>query len=240
MKRKCNGIIIGFLLSVLGCENIVSKEEAQKAFYGKWYSEDSGYYIDILPDCNLIFYQCTLHDGIQINESIAGHLSGIKLTISDDASVKEYRIEGYAHSSQKSTAENMVLNDGTHLIRVDSIPKECENDVIEIIDVLPDEVISGDSTDFTVFFEYRLTSVNKAIIEVGLTSSEEGSFLISKEINRAVDSTKFAKDTLQVTAIPKLFENGTKCYLSIFLRPIVRYEGYIPYSFDRFELNVTK
>ncbi|WP_440905284.1 hypothetical protein ACMZOO_02775 [Catenovulum sp. SX2] len=171
--------ILVCILFVVSCGNSTNQEDNE--FAGYWYSAFADVYLDINRKGHVRLRECSLYEGYSVNESASGQIINDNLKFGEKGFEQDFIVSFDGTSLQIASVSDVENGEPTLFTKQTSIPEKCENDVVEITYYSPKQVQENDLIEFTVDFEYRLSSAPNAIIEAGFTSSDSGSFVLTNE-----------------------------------------------------------
>lgn len=213
------------LLLLAACNGESGSESSpDNKFSGFWSTEKSDGYLEIKESGDVLLRTCSLNDGYTAEEGISYKLAGNKLST---------MMEGFTFSGTlelKKEGKQLVLSydkdivlppghtlqsEAVLLTKQDTIPDFCDGDAIEITYYSPKEAIEGELTTFTVDFSYRLSSSDKATIEVGFTRKDHTTLLDNKKIE--LSSKGLGSDSFVVESVPLVIGSGVPYSMSILM-----------------------
>ena len=221
-------LILLLLLSLVGCRGVHKEESELKPYIGIWRSERFDSYYEIDEEGLYSVYGCTLENGYQKVDDITGYVDGNVLV----SFYGETRYE----DEIVIVDDAWVDSDGNTDERVDSIPFSCFDDAIDVIEIKEVEERDGGIIDFVVAFQYRLSTVNNAIVKVGYSPDGEGRYTVISEVSQEVEKTDLGVSDLHVNNFPFYADGFQNVYLHIHLSPSDSDGEYETYASNEFEI----
>ncbi len=191
-----------------------SGDSTNTPYEGNWYDASSDSYLEITSDGTVFTRKCTINDGYSATES---H----KITDNDTLFFNSYSYE-LSRTGDKLTLSGEIAGNN-HIIELvlkSSIPSACINDTIEITSVSPASVVEGISTEFTVSFDYRLTSKDAGIVYLGFNTSDPDGFILTDNTFE-ITQAELGSGSLTATEIPVFYDSpdSFKAYINLSENP---------------------
>ncbi len=205
-------------------------------YIGNWYFGGTDAYLEITKT-EVLLRECSLNDGYVSNGEA-------KLTLIDDIILSS--IDGVEEKINLEIREGQLIahdEEGEYeseLSRVDNIPEYCSSDALEITYASPVEVVQGETIEFIVSFDYRLTSQLPAEIRVGRSNGEVGAHLVYDEVIE-LSSQGLGSGSFTVLVTPEVFDSKILYDIEVSMIPVVDVGAYYTqYATDRVILKVSQ
>lgn len=195
-------------LILLGCGS-----GSDELDFNGWYIPEQDTYLKVYDDGGVELLICTISNGYVADNSISGTLIGSELTINN--SYGEF-ISNLVESQGEWSLISTETSYEAPIIKAFQLPVSCEGDVIEITSYSPEQAVAGVETEFILNFDFRLSTLNEAVIESGYTASSEGNFYLTNN-ELEVTSPGLSSGSLMVVASPELFENAEPFRLHVIM-----------------------
>lgn len=225
--RKFSYLIL-FSLFLSGCGG--GSNNGTDSYQGYWKHEFVDTYLEIRSDNIARIRACSLNDGYV--ETDSGTLVDDELTI------------GSAVFNLALSGDSLIVTDdiiGAEVIfsRVASIPGECTGDAIEITSVTPSSVNEGVLTTFTVNFDYRLVSVENAIVDVGFNNTDPNIARLTED-TWEINSASLGSGWFVVDMTPVYYAEPDNFIVSVFLSENPHPTKWFPLSSSQSIITVTQ
>jgi len=224
-------LLISVLISGCGSSSDNSLNESSEV----WFFPDTNDYFEIKKSGVVSLYECSLHDGYVVDDALSGVVNNGELELffeGGDSTIFYIESNGEVNS--------LVIDEfNISFDIVNEIPNSCDDDAIEITYFSPEDAIEGVETEFVVNFDYRLSSSESAIIEIGFTKDEVGTFtLTNSELEVLEPGT--SSGSLTVSVFPSLIQNSQPYRLHIIMyEPVEPGESFSPTAEDSEIINVS-
>jgi len=190
-----------------------------------WHFQDTNLFFSIGNDGETKVYRCSLYDGFVEDNTLSGFRDGSELEMSiEGGEIQRYLID---------ENQNLIIGDNlTPYSVVSEVPAVCTDDAIEITYYTPIETSVGVEVEFLVNFDYRFTG-EEAVIELGFTSDEDGSYTISQQDSYEVSSSGIGSGSISVSHSPIFLGDSIQYYLHINMDPIDPGNEFYPFATDK-------
>ena len=172
---------------------------------GRGFTKNS--YIEISQNGDFTLYQCTLNDGWIPHPRVSGNYNGTELSIREDIYFTgRYNDEVYSLTYSEENPSSLRIGDYDDILfgisvedddgainftRATSLPSSCNESIVEIVSVTPDNVISNIETPVSVEFQYRNSSGIDLLLGILGTCSDDES-----EVSEAIIEPGIGSGTL--------------------------------------------
>jgi len=179
-------------------------ESAASKYTGIWFSKANEIYLEIDKKGSLTLYTCAFTEGYKTNGNIIGTIKGDTLTPSAKGeSPSELQL-----SSDKNSFSYTEKGEKRSFIKTNEIPSVCTGNGIKITHFSPKLAVEGQPTKFIIALTHQLKTTSDAVIKIGFTNSDDGSFkLIDGE--RPIGKQNLSVSGWIVTTTPLIFSNKT-------------------------------
>ncbi|CAA0100896.1 Uncharacterised protein [BD1-7 clade bacterium] len=167
MKRIC--VMFSLITFLLACSEDGNDDKSDLLGWWKLTATDS--YLRISADGKISVFDCSVNDGYREVHSVQGVIENGTLTIQDNEPVVW------------NTKGEMLLDLDTQEAiaeRANDLPSICTGNAIDIVSFSPETASVGISTQFSISFDYRLSTTSAAVILFGITSADDGTFSPAK------------------------------------------------------------
>ncbi len=213
MGKFLNGLALISVTALAGCGSGDGEKTDNVAL--TFYVSDGDRYLQITDDGYANFLKCTVNDGYVVDELITGVYADdlLTLTIFEDE---------YPYSLTEADGIYTLVGDEETIVldSVAEVPVTCVNDALEITSFTPEYAEVGVETEFLVNFDYRLASLESAVISAGFTLFPIGGFI---PLNATLEISKqgISSGSFVVSTVPKYFNEGDfKLHLAMHQPPV--------------------
>ena len=200
------------------------------SFQGYWKHEVVDLYLEIRNDNSVGIRACSLNDGYV--ETDSGTIVDDELTIGSE-------VYNLALSSGSLIMSNNSIGVEIIFSREASIPGECTGDAIEITSVTPSSASEGVLATFTVNFDYRLASVENAIVDVGFNNMDPNIVRLTDN-TWEINSTGLGSGWFVVEVTPVYYQEPDNFLVSVFLSENPHPTKWFPLSSSKSKIAVTQ
>ncbi len=185
-------------------------------YTGYWYAESQNAlqdaYLELQEDGVASLRLCTVNDGYKPRYGVSMSYSGNQLVSKRNGEIADQST--LSVDGDTLTSVNDARTDTYTKSQV--IPDVCENDAVEMTLVTPNSAIEGVETEFSVDFNYRLSSSSTAKLWLAYTIGDS-SFHSDNAKYFDVTAMETSSGSLIITTTPKIFESGAPFQLALFM-----------------------
>lgn len=208
---------------------VVDPGDEPEAF--TWFLPETRTYLDFAADQTFKVYKCSFNSGYVVDDSYSGSKSGSNLLVNFASGESGT----YAINSGNFKVRNDLL---VSYQAAEKVPSYCNDDMIEIKSVTPTSVNSGNDQQFTVEVEYRLNSVDQAVVEYGFTIAENGNYKAYQSDSTTINNKGNNTVTQTITHTVQDMGSSTPYAIHVNLSKASATTNYTPLATDFERINV--